>query len=115
MNHRFLGMIALSLLMSAAAQAQTATGNAAAGKYDSTLCEGCHNAAHGGFKTDFPEEYRAPKLNGQTAAYITQSLQDYRSGARRNPTMKAVADMLTAKQIADLSAYYAVAKDQNIQ
>ncbi|OYV37254.1 MAG: cytochrome C, partial [Thiomonas sp. 20-64-5] len=52
MNHRSISMIAMSLLFCAAAQAQTVTGNAAAGKYDSAMCEGCHNA-HGGFKTDF--------------------------------------------------------------
>lgn len=114
MKLRSLSMIALSLLVCAAAQAQTATGNPAAGKYDSSMCEGCHNV-RGGFKTDFPAEYRAPKLNGQSAAYLAQCLQDYRSGVRRNPTMKAVADILTPQQIADLSAYYAVAKDQPIK
>ncbi|MBN2692310.1 MAG: cytochrome c [Burkholderiaceae bacterium] len=114
MNHRSISMIAISLLFCATAQAQTATGNAAAGQYDSAMCEGCHNA-HGGFKTDFPAVYRAPKLNGQSAAYIAQCLQDYRSGARRNPTMKAVADILTPRQIADLSAYYAVEKNQNVK
>lgn len=115
MKPRFLGIFALSLLLCGAAQAQAATGNAAAGKYDSVMCEGCHNAAHGGFKTDFPEVYRAPKLNGQSAAYIVQSLEDYRNGTRRNPTMKAVADILTPKQIADLAAYYAAPKDQDIR
>jgi len=114
MNHRFISLIAMSLLLCATAQAQSLTGDAAAGRYDSSMCEGCH-AAHGGFKTDFPEVYRAPKLNGQSAAYIAQCLQDYRSGARRNPTMKAVADILTPQQIADLSAYYAIEKNQKIK
>jgi len=114
MKPRFLGILTLSLLLCGAAQAQTASGNAAAGKYDSILCEGCHNA-RGGFKIDFPEVYRAPKLNGQSAAYIVQSLEDYRNGTRRNPTMRAVADILTPKQIADLAAYYAVAKGQDIR
>ena len=114
MNTRSISMIALSLLVCATAQAQAVTGNAAAGKYESAMCEGCHNA-HGGFKTDFPAVYRAPKLNGQSATYLAQCLQDYRSGVRRNPTMKAVADILTPQQIANLSAYYAVAKDQQVK
>ena len=115
MKHHLIGLILMTFFLTASAQAQTPAGNAAAGKYESSMCEGCHNAAHGGFKTDFPEVYRAPKLNGQSAAYIAQCLEDYRSGARRNPTMKAVADILTPQQIANLSAYYAVPKNQSVK
>jgi cytochrome c553 len=114
MKLRPIPVLLMSLLFTAGAQAQTLTGNAAAGKAESVMCEGCHNA-HGGFKTDFPEVYRAPMLNGQNAAYIAQALQDYRSGVRRNPTMKAVADILTPAQIANLSAYYAVPKNQSVK
>ena len=109
-----ISVLLMSFFLAASAQAQTTAGNAAAGQYESSMCEGCHNA-HGGFKTDFPEVYRAPKLNGQSAAYIAQCLEDYRSGARRNPTMKAVADILTPQQIANLSAYYAVPKNQSVK
>ena len=114
MKHLYTSVLLMSFFLAASAQAQTPLGSAAAGKYESSMCEGCHNA-HGGFKTDFPEVYRAPKLNGQSAAYIAQCLEDYRSGARRNPTMKAVADILTQQQIANLSAYYAVAKNQKVK
>lgn len=112
MNLRFASMIAIPLFFCAATRAQSPPGNAAAGKYASAMCEGCHDAQEG-YKTDFPEVYRVPMLNGQSAAYLVQSLKDYRSGARRNPTMKAVANVLTTQQIADLSAYYAIANKQN--
>ncbi|MEW6560171.1 MAG: cytochrome c [Pseudomonadota bacterium] len=114
MNQRSISVIALTLFFCAAAHAQTVVGNASAGQYESAMCEGCHNV-RGGFKTEFPEVYRAPMLNGQSAAYIAQCLADYRSGVRRNPTMKAVADILTPQQIANLSAYYAVAKNQKMK
>ena len=114
MKHHSIHLIFLTLFLAASAQAQTLAGSAAAGQSEVVMCEGCHNA-HGGFKTDFPEVYRAPMLNGQSAPYIAQSLEDYRSGVRHNPTMQAVASILTDKQIANLSAYYALEKNQSVK
>jgi cytochrome c553 len=34
-------------------------------------------------------------------------LQEYRSGARSHPSMRAIATSLSDKDIADLAAYYA--------
>lgn len=48
-----------------------------------------------------------PKLGGQHAAYIAKALQDYRSGNRSHPTMRAIAAGLSDQDIADLAAYYA--------
>ena len=98
-------ILAVSLALAASAQAQTPSGDATAGKAKVFMCEGCHNAGPG-YKTAFPEIYEVPMLNGQNAAYIVQALQDYRSGARRNQTMKAIASSLTDKDMADIAAYY---------
>ncbi|MGE0071396.1 MAG: cytochrome c [Thiomonas sp.] len=114
MKQPYISALLMSFFLAASAQAQTVTGNAAAGKDEVVMCEGCHNA-HGGFKTEFPEVYRAPMLDGQSAAYIAQCLEDYRSGVRHNPTMQSVASILSPQQIANLSAYYAVAKNQKIK
>lgn len=107
-------IFAVSLLLAAGAQAQTVTGAAAAGKSKIFMCEGCHNVG-GGYKADFPEVYYVPMLNGQSAGYIVQALQDYRSGARRNPTMKAIASSLTDKEMADIAAYYALPKGVSVK
>ena len=78
------------------------------------MCEGCHNVG-GGYKANFPEVYYVPMLNGQSAGYIVQALQDYRSGARRNPTMKAIASSLTDKEMADIAAYYALPQGVSVK
>ncbi len=98
----------VTLLLAAGAQAQTIQGNAAAGQHDVFMCEGCHNST--GYRTAFPEVYEVPMLNGQNAGYIEQALKDYRSGARRNQTMRAIASSLTDQEIADIAAYYSQPK-----
>jgi len=69
------------------------------------MCAGCHGIA--GYRAAFPEVYSVPKLGGQHAAYIVKALQAYKSGERRNATMKAIAADLSDKDMADLAAYYA--------
>jgi len=107
-------IFAVSLLLAASAQAQTISGDAAAGKSKTFMCEGCHNMG-GGYKASFPDVYDVPMLNGQSAGYIVQALQDYRSGARRSPTMKAIASSLTDKDMADIAAYYALPKGESVK
>jgi len=69
------------------------------------MCAGCHGIS--GYRTAFPQVYSVPKLGGQHAAYIVKALQAYKSGERRNPTMKAIAADLSDKDMDDLAAYYA--------
>jgi cytochrome c553 len=82
-----------------------ADGDPAAGKGKTRMCAGCHGI--GGYKTAFPQVYSVPKLGGQHAAYMVTALQAYKSGERKNPTMKAIAADLSDKDMADLGAYYA--------
>ncbi|MBI3714810.1 MAG: hypothetical protein HY255_02315 [Betaproteobacteria bacterium] len=47
-----------------------------------------------------------PKLGGQSAAYIASALKAYQSGERYNQTMKGLTNAMTAKDMADVAAYY---------
>jgi cytochrome c553 len=64
-------------------------------------CESCHGKP--GTKPAMPG---APKLAGQQYDYLVHSLQAYRSGARDNPIMGAMAKPLTDDDIRALASYY---------
>ena len=80
-------------------------GDPAAGKSKNAMCIGCHGIP--GYHTAFPDVYHVPKLGGQHAAYIVKALQEYKSGNRSHPSMRAIAAGLSDKDMADLAAYYA--------
>lgn len=104
-------LFAAALLLAASAQAQTVTGNPAEGAKLVAMCQGCHNVG-GGYRSSFPEIYAVPMINGQSAQYIVDALKEYKNGNRRMPTMRAIAASLTDQQMADIAAYYALAKGQ---
>jgi len=85
--------------------AQAADGDPVAGKGKTAMCAGCHGIE--GYKTAFPVTYSVPKLGGQHAAYIVKALQEYKSGDRTHPSMRAIAAGLTEQDMADVAAYYA--------
>jgi len=97
----------LATLLSAAASAQTAApaGDPVKGRDKTRMCEGCHGIE--GWRTAYPEVYRVPKLGGQHESYIVKALQEYRSGERSHPSMRAIAGTLSDQDMADLAAYYA--------
>lgn len=96
--------IGLGLAFCAALPLQAQDGNAEAGKLKRQMCEGCHGIA--GYRTAYPVVYSVPKLGGQAPGYIVKALQDYRAGARKHPSMDAVAGSLSDQDMADLAAYY---------
>jgi len=103
-----LDVLRISTFVVAVASApalQAADGDPAAGKAKNSMCVGCHGI--GGYKTVFPEVYSVPKIGGQHAAYIVKALQEYKSGNRSHPSMRAIAAGLSDKDMADLAAYYA--------
>jgi cytochrome c553 len=100
--------IGLGLALCATLPLQAQDGNAEAGKLKTQMCEGCHGIP--GYRTAYPVVFRVPKLGGQDAGYIVKALQDYRSGARKHPSMDAIAGSLSERDMADLAAYYATAK-----
>ncbi len=103
----FFRLAAAALLFPALACAQgsPSAGDAVAGSRKTQMCVGCHGIT--GWRTAFPEVYKVPKLGGQHEAYLVKALQEYRSGARSHPSMRAIAASLSDKDIADLAAYYA--------
>jgi len=99
-----------SLLIGAAVLALAgnaqAAGNAANGKAISEkVCAACHGVD--GAKPVGPEN---PILAGQYDDYLVKALQDYKSGKRANPVMKAFADPLKKKEIEDLAAWFSIQK-----
>jgi cytochrome c553 len=88
------------------AYAEDAAGDAKAGETKIAMCIGCHGIK--GYQASFPEVYKVPKISGQSAAYIVSALTAYQKGERKHPTMRSVATSLTAKDMADIAAYYEV-------
>lgn len=101
---RRLVAVGLGALLWIAVPVRAADGNAAAGVEKKQMCEGCHGID--GYRTAYPVVYSAPRLGGQSAAYIVKALQDYRSGTRTHPSMNSVAASLSDQDMADLAAYY---------
>ena len=76
-------------------------GNAEAGKGKVGVCVACHGAdGNGGADPTWP------KLAGQNAAYIAKQLADFKSGARKDPTMQGMVAALSAQDMKDIGAYY---------
>ncbi|HEY8554418.1 MAG TPA: cytochrome c [Burkholderiales bacterium] len=101
-------LVPLALLVSGGAHAQS--GNPEAGALKAAQCAGCHGIP--GYRNAYPA-YRVPKLGGQHAEYIVAALQGYKSGARRHPTMQAIAAGLNEQDMADLAAFFAAAGGQS--
>ena len=93
---------AMVFLLSASAWAE---GDPARGRARAQMCEGCHGIVD--YRTAYPEVYPVPKIGGQQAGYIVKTLQDYKTGARKHPTMRGIAATLSDQDMADLAAYYA--------
>ena len=68
------------------------------------MCTGCHNLP--GYQASFPEIYKVPKIAGQNAKYIVASLNAYKKGERKHPSMRAIAATLSDQDMADVAAYY---------
>jgi cytochrome c553 len=78
-----------------------AGGDATAGKTKSVTCQACHGVDGNSVNPIWP------KLAGQHAEYLARQLAAFKSGARKDPTMSAMALPLSEADIADLSAYFA--------
>jgi cytochrome c553 len=98
-----ISVLAVSFV-TVAAFAQDIQGDAKAGQTKNAMCSGCH--AIPGYQASFPEVYKVPKISGQSAKYIVSSLNAYKKGDRKHPSMRGIAETLTEQDIADLAAYY---------
>lgn len=100
----FAAFASLGLSLAAPALAADVVGDAAAGKSKNAMCIGCHSIP--GYQASFPEVHKVPMIAGQGAKYIVASLQAYKKGDRKHPTMRGIADTLNDQDMADLAAYY---------
>lgn len=95
--------VLIAFLLATAADAK---GNAEKGKAKAAqVCAACHGAD--GAKPTAPDQ---PILAGQYDDYLVKALQDYKSGKRANPIMKAFAGPLSKKEIEDLAAWFSSQK-----
>lgn len=72
-----------------------------AGKEKSTACAACHGVDGVSASPMFPT------IAGQHADYMVKALNDYKSGARKNPIMQANVASLSDEDIINLAAYFA--------
>lgn len=94
---RTLAAVAVALL---ATTGLTAAADLAAGKSRYVLCAGCHGPTGAGNAA-----LNYPALAGRDAGYILEQLQAFKSGARTNATMRAMAAGLNARDMENLAAY----------
>ena len=95
-----MGLLVIASIASInTAQAQ-AGGDIENGRALSTSCSACHGTD--GMSTS--EQW--PNLAGQKESYLVTQLNNYKSGARSNPTMAALVGPLNDQDILDLAAYF---------
>lgn len=86
-----------ALVMGQAQAADIEAGKAKA----STICAACHGA------NGISANPMWPNLAGQKDVYIVKQLNDFKSGARKDPVMAPMAAGLSDDDIANVAAYYA--------
>ena len=65
------------------------------------VCAACHGPDGNSPAPAFP------KLAGQYASYLAKSLNEYKSGTRKDPIMAGMAAALSKEDIENVAAYYA--------
>ncbi len=77
-------------------------GNGFRGLLIARRCNHCHG------EEGFSSSPTLPNLAGEDQLSFWKQMQDFRSGKRTSPVMQGVADTLSARDSADLAAYYAI-------
>jgi cytochrome c553 len=83
--------------------AAQASGDAKAGASKAEACFGCHGDKGIGMPPH-------PALASRPAADLVKMLKDFKSGAKVNPVMSAMAGGLEDQDMEDLAAYFASVK-----
>ncbi len=100
--NRFVMVFCAIALIPAHARAQAPATDLAAGKAKAEqVCAACHGA------NGVSVGAAIPNLAGQKQAYLAAQLQAFKSGARKNPIMNAIAAQVTPADIANVAAFYA--------
>ena len=95
MTRYLLAVMALSLALEA-----QAVDIEAGKKKAAEICAACHGPDGNSATADFP------RIAGQYADYLAKAMRDYKTGARSNATMRAIASALSEQDMAALAAYY---------
>jgi cytochrome c553 len=98
MRRFFFGVVAATALL--ITELGQAADFEAAKKKVTEICQACHGMDGNSQVADYP------KLAGQNQDYLAKALRDYKSGARKDPTMNGFAGTLTAQDIDNLAAYF---------
>ena len=98
MNKLKLTLVLATLCASSMAIADPAAGQAKAKQ----VCAACH-----GENGDKPLQPDYAILAGQHRDYLAKAMTDYKSGARKNAIMGAMAQPLSRKEIQDLAEWFA--------
>lgn len=77
-------------------------GDVKSGQEKSAMCVACHGTDGNSLVSMYP------KLAGQSANYLAKQLANFKSGARVDPIMAGMVAGLSATDMNDLAAYYAV-------
>ncbi|MCP4331928.1 MAG: cytochrome c [Gammaproteobacteria bacterium] len=86
----------LAMIFAGVVQADAAAGQST---YAAKGCIGCHGA--GGVSVVAAN----PSLKGQNGSFVRKNLIDFRSGARKNPIMNAMAAGLSDADIENIADY----------
>jgi len=93
--------LSLALAFTGTSSILHAEGNISAGKEKAAACVSCHGDNGNSLVSTFP------KLAQQHSSYLIKQLQAFKSGARKNPMMSAIAMGLSDDDMVDIAAYYA--------
>lgn len=88
----------------AAEAAAVKPGDATAGQAKAAACGACHGMDGNSSDAQYP------KLAGQSEQYIVRQLQNFKSGARKNPIMLGMATPLSEQDMHDIAAYFSSQK-----
>ena len=101
MKNKFI-LAACSLLLAASVNALASEDDA--GHKKAQACAACHGADGNSQAPDFP------RLAGQHYDYLARAMNDYKSGARKNPIMAPQAANLTTRDIDELATFFSKQK-----
>jgi cytochrome c553 len=109
MNRSVATFLPIMFALAAAGRADASELQQSAQRPDAA-CAACH-----GPKGNQPVMPETPRLAGQEYVYLVDALTQYRSGARQNPIMSAMAKSLTDEQIHTLARYFAAQRGLTVK
>jgi cytochrome c553 len=99
-----MNRLAIAALLLGALGSAHAAGSASAGQGKAAVCSACHGMDGNSVVPIWPS------LAGQSEQFISKQLMDFKSGARKDDTMTAMAAPLSDQDVADLAAWFSSQK-----